>query len=375
MDVHQEECDRLGANPRPAPALVWIDLANSPHVLLFASLIPRLRRRGAEVMVTARDFAQTRELLGSYGVEAQVIGGHTGRNRAAKAARIAARALALLRAVRGRGVDLAVSHGSYAQLVAARIAGIPAVTLMDYEHQPANHLSFRLARRVIVPSVFPDEDLIRCGANGEKVVRYSGLKEEVYLADFVPDPRFVSALQEAIEPRLDDPAILERSILAVLRPPATFALYHGFENALFDGVLDRIAGAPGAFVLVSPRTAEQAESILAGRRGNVRILARPVRGLDLLARADLVVSAGGTMNREAALLGTPAYTVLAAPLGAVDRWLIGQGRLVQISSPGELERIMLCRRGERHVAPVRSALADEIAGMILAAIPIRISPA
>jgi predicted glycosyltransferase len=344
---------------------IWIDFANSPHVLFFAPLIPLLRAQGVELILTARDFAQTVELLRTYGLEAEVIGGHTGRNRIGKALRMGDRALALARYARGRRIERAVSHGSYGQILAARLLGIPAVTLMDYEHQPANHLSFRLARRVIVPFPFPDADLRRCGAPPTRVRRYSGLKEEVYLAGFRRDPGFDAILRSSIEPAPDASWDLDRNILAVLRPPATFALYHGFENALFDKVVTRLSGDATARVLVSPRTEEQKQQILARKDANVRVLARSVRGLDLLARADLVVSAGGTMNREAALLGTPAYTVLAAPLGAVDRWLIDQGRLIQVRTESDLAKISISRSAERKPVMARAGLAEEICALIL----------
>lgn len=344
---------------------IWIDFANSPHVLFFAPLIPRLQARGAEVLLTARDFAQTVDLLHTYGIEAEVIGGHTGSNRIAKAARIARRALALATYAKGRGIDLAVSHGSYAQIVAARILGIPPVTLMDYEFQPANHLSFRLARRVIVPFPFPEADLRRCGAAPGAVRRYAGLKEEVYLAGFQRDPGFDDVLRGAIEPAPDGAWQFDRDILAVLRPPATFALYHGFENALFDHVVTKLSANPAIRVLVSPRTDAQRQSILSCGESNLRVLARGVRGLDLIARADLVISAGGTMNREAALLGTPAYTVLAAPLGSVDRWLIEQGRLVQIRSTEDVERIVVRKAGDRKPTLARAEVADEVCERIL----------
>jgi hypothetical protein len=346
-------------------ARVWIDFANSPHVLFFAPLIPRMRARGAELILTARDFAQTVELLRAYGIQAEVIGGHTGRNRIAKAARMAGRALALARFARGRGIERGVSHGSYGQILAARLLGIPAVTLMDYEHQPANHLSFRLARRVIVPFPFPDADLRRCGAPPDRVRRYSGLKEEVYLAGFRRDPGFDAVLRSSIEPAPDASWNFDRDVLAVLRPPATFALYHGFENALFDQAVARISADPSARVLVSPRTPEQRRGILDRRASNVRVLARSVRGLDLLARADLVISAGGTMNREAALLGTPAYTILAAPLGSVDRWLIDQGRLVHVRDEAGLAEIAIRKAAERKPPLARAELADEICALIL----------
>ncbi|MGH9927876.1 MAG: DUF354 domain-containing protein, partial [Pyrinomonadaceae bacterium] len=149
--------------------LIWIDLANSPHVPFFRALIPEFERRGHNVSVTARDYAQTLELAKAAGMSADVIGRHGGGGLAGKAGNLIGRAAALAKWARGKRIELAVSHNSYAQTAAARLLGIPSVTLMDYEYQPANHLAFRLASRVIVPRTFPESALSRFGAGRKKV--------------------------------------------------------------------------------------------------------------------------------------------------------------------------------------------------------------
>src|SRR5919205_1230673 len=173
---------------------IWIDLANSPHVPFFRALACEFRSRGHEVEATARDFAQTVELAKAAGLAPELIGGHGGGGLAGKAGNLLGRAWSLARWARGRGFDLAVSHNSYSQVLAARMLGLRAVTLMDYEHQPANHLAFRLASRVVAPESFPEEALRRFGARPRKIRRYAGIKEDVYLADFEPDPDFPSTL-------------------------------------------------------------------------------------------------------------------------------------------------------------------------------------
>src|SRR6202171_2070791 len=205
---------------------IWIDLANSPHVPFFRALIPEFVARGHQVEITARDFAQTVELATNAGMTPHVIGGHGGGSITGKAGNLVGRAAALRKWARDRGFDLAISHTSYAQIAAAAALGIKSVTLMDYEHQPANHLAFRLASRVIVPRAFPEEALRRYGASRGKVKRYEGTKEDVYLADFTPSANFTEKLRE-LGVRADD-------VLVVVRPPATEALYHRFENELFS---------------------------------------------------------------------------------------------------------------------------------------------
>src|SRR5437667_9139919 len=195
---------------------IWIDLANSPHVPFFHALIPEFIARGHTIEISPRNFAQTVELATKAGMMAHVLGGHGGGSITGKAGNLIGRAGALRKWGRDRGFDLAVSHNSYAHIAAAAALGIKSVTLMDYEHQPANHLAFRLASRVIVPRAFPSAELKKYGASTRKVKRYEGTKEDVYLADFAPDPEFVETLQGF--------GIVSKDVLVVARPPAREAL-------------------------------------------------------------------------------------------------------------------------------------------------------
>ena len=190
---------------------IWIDLANSPHVPFFSALRAEFLARGHELEVTARAFAQTVELAERAGFEPTVIGEHGGRALKGKAGNLLGRARALRSWARGRGFDLAVSHNSYSQIVAARALRVPSVTLMDYEHQPANHLAFRLASRVIVPRAFPAAALRRYGASKRKVRRYDGFKEDVYLADWQPQSGAFENLRETL-------GVSEQDVLVLVRP-------------------------------------------------------------------------------------------------------------------------------------------------------------
>src|SRR5437867_458915 len=205
---------------------IWIDLANSPHVPFFHALIPEFIARGHTIEISARDFAQTVKLATKAGMMPHVIGGHGGGSLTGKAGNLLGRAAALRKWARDRGFDLALSHNSYAQIAAAAALGIKAVTLMDYEHQPANHLAFRLASKVIVPQAFPAAELRKYGASRRKVKRYDGMKEDAYLADFVPDGSFADVLRKL--------GVASEDVLVVVRPPAREAFYHSFENELFD---------------------------------------------------------------------------------------------------------------------------------------------
>ncbi len=151
---------------------LWIDLANSPHVPFFKALAGKFTAHGHEIEFTAREFAETVPLARAAGLEAHVVGVHGGRAVSAKTGSSMRRALALAAWARKRDFDLALSHNSYTQILAARSLGIKTITLMDYEYQPANHLAFRLASRVIVPTSFPAARLRHYGA---RVARSAGI--------------------------------------------------------------------------------------------------------------------------------------------------------------------------------------------------------
>jgi uncharacterized protein len=294
---------------------VWIDLTNSPHVLVMRPVIAGLRARGYDVQVTARDFAQTLGLCERFGIEHTVVGRHRGGGLVAKAAGLASRSLALTRWARGRHFDLALGHGSNDVTVAASLLRIPSSTMFDYEWATVQHnINCRLARAVVVPDAIPAERLYRYGARG-KIRAYPGLKEEYYLADFEPDR---SVLEEL--------GVDQSQPLAVVRTPPDVSLYHRFENDLFTQVLERLRGAQ---TIVLPRTPQQRSEL--ARAGGFIVPAQAIDAQSLIAYADLVVSAGGTMNREAVALRTPVFTVFEGRLGAVDERLIAEGLLRRLT--------------------------------------------
>ncbi len=299
---------------------VWIDLTNSPHVLVMRPVIERLRAQGHEVSVTARDFAQTLALCDRLHIAHTAIGRHRGAALADKARGLADRSLALTRWARGRGFDLALGHGSNDVTVAAALLRIPCSTMFDYEWATVQHtVNCRLAQGVVVPDLIPAERLYRYGARG-KINAYAGLKEEYYLADFAPEPAVLGELGlDPLQP------------IAVVRTPPAVSLYHRFENDLFGGVLARLRGTQ---TVVLPRTAEQRAEL--ARRGGFIVPESAIDAQSLIAYADLMVSAGGTMNREAVALGTPVFTVFEGRLGAVDERLIADGRLRRLSDPGQV---------------------------------------
>jgi predicted glycosyltransferase len=335
---------------------IWIDLANSPHVPFFRALIPDFVARGHQVEVTARDFAQTVELAMKAGMMPHVVGGHGGSRLAGKAGNLVGRAAALRKWARDRGFDLAVSHNSYAQISAAAALGVKAVTLMDYEHQPANHLAFRLASLVIVPRSFPAEALRKYGASSRKVRRYEGTKEDVYLADFEPDPAFAATLRKL--------GIAGEDVLVVIRPPAREALYHRFENELFDQLLTHLSSLANVKIVLLPRSEAQRAAYTDREWPNLIMPGEALDGANLIAAADLVISAGGTMNREAAALGVPAASVYAGKWAAIDEELVREARLHRITSANDVTSLKVTRKSGLN--PRRAlAVRDEVVKLIL----------
>lgn len=335
---------------------IWIDLANSPHVPFFRALSNQFLQRNHEIVFTARAFAETVELAEAAGFAPQVIGGHGGGKLSGKAGNLVQRALALARWARGRNLDLALSHNSYSQILAGRALSLRTVTLMDYEHQPANHLAFRLASCIIVPKAFPEEALARYGAQASKVKRYDGLKEDVYLADFKSDPEF--------EKQLSKLGISATDILVTVRPPASEALYHRFENELFDHLLDRLLAIPSVKVVLLPRNDSQRKAYATRSSGRVILPTSAIDGGNLIAHSDLVVSAGGTMNREAAALGIPAASIYQGQWAAIDQELVMEGRLQRISTLKDVQRLDV--RKKEPVTPRRAIhVAAQVASLIL----------
>lgn len=306
---------------------IWIDITNSPHVLFFEPLIAELRAGGHEVEVTARDYAQTLGLLKAKGIDHHLMGKHRGKNRLKKAWGLVSRSLALIAfGARGR-FDVAFSHNSNDLAVAAWLLRIPHLIVHDYEHANLSYaVNARLATRILVPDAIPIASIVAHGARHAKVGHFPGLKEHVYLSPDTP-------IAEESRAVLDIPS---SAVFAVVRPPATMSAYHPFENDLFSRVIARLGGDSRVRMVVLPRTPEQRAEIAPSLPANAVVPDRVLDGPSLIRSADLVVSAGGTMNREAVAIGTPAYTVFAGTMGAVDAALIERGVLVRVEKPEDV---------------------------------------
>jgi predicted glycosyltransferase len=305
------------------------------HPVVFRPIIRLLRDAGHEVEVTARDYAQTIPLLQRLEIPHRAVGRHGGASRVRKLTALAGRTFRMRRFARG-SFDLAVAHGSNDLALAAASLRIPAVNTFDYEFAvQQHHIGCRLARRVMTPDSIPPDRLERYGVGPGKLVQYAGLKEEYYLSDFEPDPGELDAL-----------GIDRDRVLVIVRPPPDVSLYHRKSNRLFPRVLEHLGRRDDVCAVVVPRTDAQREHVLALALPSVIVPARAVDAQSLIALADLVVSAGGTMNREAVALGTPVYTTYGGRLGGVDEQLIRSGRLRPLTDPRAIEVVKRGEHGE-----------------------------
>jgi uncharacterized protein len=307
------------------------------HVLVLRPIIERLRASGHEVFVTSRDYTQTQELLALHHMDHTKIGRHGGASRVGKLVRLIQRTSGMRRFGKGKGLDLSIAHGSNDIAIASRMLGIPETNMHDYEFAVLqHHVGCRLAKRVIFPDSVPPDRLKRFGVGPEKLFQYPGFKEEYYLADFEVDPSV-----------LDQVGVDTERVVVIVRPPPDVSLYHRKSNPLFPQVLARVGTDERVQAVVLPRTPEQRDYVKNLALPSLIVPDHAVDGQSLVALADLVVSAGGTMNREAVALGTPVYTTYGGRLGGVDEALIRSNRLRPLTDPRALELEKKSGQGER----------------------------
>lgn len=308
---------------------IWIDLENSPHVPFFIPIILELERAGCQVLLTARDFAQTKELVDLAGLNARFVGGENGSSKFRKAFGLISRSTRLAWMMKSRGISIAVGHGSRGLLLAAKILRIPTLTLYDYEGASVGFFN-RLSDYVLTPEAIPLSTLERLGLSTDKHLTYPGLKEDVYVSGFKPNDKIIRPLGLDIS-----------RIIITMRPPSSTAHYRSEESfRLYDSIMQLLTAREDVQIVMLSRERKHlnnhppAPSFF--RRGSLVIPTSAVDGLNLLYHSDIVISGGGTMNREAAALGVPTVTIFKGPMGAVDQWLIDEGKMISIDIADEI---------------------------------------
>jgi predicted glycosyltransferase len=335
---------------------IWIDFDNSPHVPFFAPIIKELRSRGHVVVLSARDAYQVYELADRMHFEYAKIGRHYGRHKLLKILGTCLRTLQLIPFVLRHRPDLAVSHGSRGQIIVCSLVGTPALAIFDYEF--ASSVGTLGPKWLMVPDVISDSAL---SAERGTILKYPGIKEDVYAPQFRPDPSIKTEL-----------GLKEGNLVVTLRPPATEAHYHCAQSdTLYEEAVKYLSEQADTTVILLPRNGRQAA---AARKAWPKLIAsgkmilpeHAVDGMNLIWYSDLVISGGGTMNREAAALDVPVYSIFRGPTGSVDRYLSEHNRLVMVESVAEVRtKIKLCRRehpAERSFKsnPTLNKIVDEI---------------
>ena len=309
---------------------IWIDLDNTPHVPFFRPIIEELERRGYVVVLTARAAFQVCELADFFGLHYVKIGKHYGKNRWLKVWGLLWRSVQLARFYMTHKPSMGLSHGSRSQILLCNLLRVPSVMVMDYEHARTPWLL--RPRWEIVPAALAGQEL-HC-LNPGRIATFDGIKEDVYAHGFLPDPRIVTELG------------LSGGIVVTVRPPANEAHYHSSDSdRLFEQVMNRLCDTPGLRIVLVPRNQGQLNQLRHKwprwfESGNVVVPTRTVDGLNLLWHSDLVISGGGTMNREAAALGVPVCSIFRGSIGAVDRQLQREGRLTLVEHVEEIVDIL-----------------------------------
>lgn len=333
---------------RPAAAKgtrykIWIDLENSPHVPFFLPIIREMEQQGCEVVLTARDCFQVCELADLAGLKYRRIGHHYGKNMFAKLSGLGIRVTQLASFILRERPDLGVSHCSRSLITLCGLLGIPNVNIIDYEFANQRLTALLGSKRkkwVLTPAIVPRDGFEEAGMLPDHILHYPGIKEDVYVPFFQPDPSSMAGL-----------GLSPEGVVVILRPPASEAHYHNPESdKLLAAVVELLESHPAVKTILLPRTPKQHAELRHSKpalfaSGRIHVPEHAINGLDLIWHSDVVISGGGTMNREAAALGIPVYSFFRGALGAIDAHLAETGKLILLKSEEDVrEKLKLVRR-------------------------------
>lgn len=336
--------------------MFWFDLDNTPHVPIFRYIFKELDKRNIEYFITARDFAQTKELLELYEINHLLIGEHAGKSKIKKVFKLLSRAHQLNQSIQDKSISLAISHGSRTQLLTCKLKKIPSILMMDYEF--TEHFLFNyLSDYILIPKFIPDERLNNIGYNLKKIIRYNGFKEEIYLKFFEPEVNFRDKIN-----------VDNEEILIILRPPSLVSNYHDIKSEeLLIKIIKHLEKLDNIKVLIVNRTNAEKKFLSENISDYEKFsfLEKTVDGLQLLYSSDVVISGGGTMNREAALLGVPTFSIFAGKRPYLDEYLEKLGRLKFINDINEIEKIEPKRIHKKDILIYSNNLAEELTDLFL----------
>ncbi|HEX3033503.1 MAG TPA: DUF354 domain-containing protein [Thermodesulfobacteriota bacterium] len=313
---------------------IWIDLDNSPHVPFFKPIIQALEEKNVTVVVTGRECFQVRGLVSLHNINCKIVGRHYGKNKLLKVVGLLVRAAQIAPVAIREKPSITLSHGSRSQVLVSTCLRIPSVCIDDYEYA-------RMIVRpkwILTPEIIPHSSIRH---PVERVLRYPGIKEDVYVPNLTPN----DSIREDLNIKKED-------LMVIVRPPATEAHYHNPESEkMLHAVLSFLCEEQGTKIVILPRSTKQREELKKEYRTRIeenRIILPPsvVEGVNLIWQSDLVISGGGTMNREAAALGVPVYSIFRGTIGAVDKYLVKNNRLILLEDIESIRRKILLRKRE-----------------------------
>jgi hypothetical protein len=308
---------------------IWIDITNSPHIRFFKSIIDFFQTEGEEVIITARKFGDIHKLLDLFEMEYISVGKH-GVSLAEKLNESTKRSYELAKIIEKEKPDVGLAKHSIELPRVTFGLGIPNIYVLDNEQMmAANKLTLPLCNKIIAPKAIDMWNILQFGADPNNIIRYDGTSEITHFKNFQYNENIFEDLN----------LNLKKSKTILMRPEPSLAAYLDADcnESVLSPIVDVLENY--ANILIIPRFKEQ-EQIFENNK-NVTIIKPPVDTFSLMKRCDLVIGAGGTMNREAALLGTPVISCYPGRLLAVDKHYIDMGMIKRSTNPEEIVNIAL----------------------------------
>ncbi len=292
---------------------IWIDVMTPKQARVFSQVYRVAMSKGHEVLLTARSHGETTQILSMEGIPHLSVGRHGGRELRSKLKAYARRALDLIDPVAEFRPHVLISLSSPEAVRVAFGLGVKVVSLNDTPHSVhVGRLTLPLSDRLVYPAAIPAHRWLSLGARAEALRPYYGVDEVSWILPVLGRARFGG----------------REGGLAVVRPEESHAAYlarNSGHASVVEPCLEFLLDN-GYRVVLLPRYEDQRSYFQKKYGDRVEIPERAVDPVPLYSAADVVISGGGTMSREAAMFGTPAISLfpLEDPL-YVDEFLASLG--------------------------------------------------
>jgi predicted glycosyltransferase len=296
---------------------IWIDLTNSPHINFFKPFVKKWKDEGHEVTITARNLANTIELINQNGWEYYEIGGHAGKNKVRKLLYFPKRVISLYIFLKRNKPEIGISHSSFYSPIVCKLLNIPSIYLNDNEHAKGNYLAFKFATLNMLPEFLAAKAKQLKWLEKYNIEFYTGIKEGIYL----------SQIECILEKKIHDK--VKTKIFIRLEPWS--AEYYRGNSDFMDLIVQKLNMKYEVVIL--PRSGEQTEHFKKNKFKGVQVSLKPMKLEDILKECIVFIGAGGSMTRELAFLGVPTLSVYQGDLLSVDKHLINCGIMRHTHSP------------------------------------------